>query len=288
MSPPVTRKPPVDEAIDQDPFHHHQGLPCCSTALPLPLPLSRQTLTFTAGIIRRHCQAIGSRMSKTFAGVLRESGVFGRVTALLAQQHQQWDSLFEALRTLAEKFLPPNWKGVRHPDFGTIEAILLDEGIPLAWIPSQAVLQALFDAPDAAARRRIIGRRWGSVVSDCEVVLSEVSHPTLQRHQPFAVDVVQALRDGHVSAAQALAANLLDSVLRRNFDGDDLKTVTKIRRAVAASTSMSTAKGPRSRWHRFGAYAEYRENQGDPSRECSADIQVPMPCAVRSIRALTR
>src|SRR6202050_372293 len=34
-------------------LHHHcQGLPCCSTALPLPL--SRKALTVVAGIIRPH------------------------------------------------------------------------------------------------------------------------------------------------------------------------------------------------------------------------------------------
>ena len=38
-------------------LHHHcQGLPCCSTALPL----SRKALTVVAGIIRRHRVPIGS------------------------------------------------------------------------------------------------------------------------------------------------------------------------------------------------------------------------------------
>ena len=136
------------------------------------------------------------QMSKDIAGTFGKQ-VFEPMTALIAQQHQQWDSLFETFRTLAEKLLPPNWRGVKHPDFATIEAILLDEGIPLAWVPSQEILQALFDSPDASARRRIIGRRWRGVVSDCEVILSEVSHPALQRHQSFGMDVVQALRDGH-------------------------------------------------------------------------------------------
>ena len=59
----VTKKPLVDEAIDQDPFHYYEGLPCCST-----LPLSRQTLTFAAGVIRRHRAWIGSRWRRLNPG----------------------------------------------------------------------------------------------------------------------------------------------------------------------------------------------------------------------------
>ncbi len=204
------------------------------------------------------------QMSRHFVGVLGE-GVFGPLDALIAQQNRQWDSLFETLRTLAEKFLPPNWKVVKHPGFKTIEAILLDEGIPLAWIPNSDILQALFDAPDAAARRRIIGRRWHRVVSDCEVVLSGVSHPTLQRHQPFARDVVQALRAGHVSAAQALAANLLDSIIRRNFDKQSFKSVT-INKKGGGRFDLDDyrAKATFTLAPIWRAYAEYWESQGDP------------------------
>jgi hypothetical protein len=183
----------------------------------------------------------------------------------LAQQRQQWDSLFESLRKITEGFLPPNWKGVEHPDYDAIETILVDEGLPLAWIPRREVLQGLFDAPDAQARRKIIGRRWRTVVSDCEVVLSEVNHPALQCHRPFATDVVNALRDGHVSAAQALAANLLDSILRRNFDKDDFKDVTTNKKNGSRfdiddyQIKAAFTLGPVWR-----AYAEYWQSQGDP------------------------
>jgi hypothetical protein len=204
------------------------------------------------------------QMGRHFVGTLGGQ-VFSSLNALLVQQVQQWGPLFETLRALTERFLPPNWKDVKHPDFKTIEAILLDEGIPLAWIPNPDVLQALFNAPDAAARRRIIGRRWHRVVSDCEVALSEVSQPTLQRHQPFARDVVQALRAGHVSAAQALAANLLDSILRRNFDKKSFKSVTTNKKdGDRFDLDDYRAKATFTLAPIWRAYAEYWENQGDP------------------------
>jgi len=66
VSPPGMAKPLVDEAVDQNDLHRHQG--------PLvlfyraALPLSRQTLSFTAGIIRRHRASIGSLWRKLNPG----------------------------------------------------------------------------------------------------------------------------------------------------------------------------------------------------------------------------
>lgn len=178
-------------------------------------------------------------MSRHLVGVIGE-GVFRPLTALIAQQSRQWDSLFETLRALAEKFLPPNWKDVRHPDFKTIEAILLDEGIPLAWVPNPDILQTLFDAPDAPARRRIIGRRWRRVVSDCEVVLNGVSHPTLQRY-------------------------LLGSILRRNFDKQPFRSVmTNKKGSDRFDLNDYRVKAAFTLAPIWRAYAEYWENQGDP------------------------
>src|SRR6266511_1666115 len=128
-------------------------------------------------------------IGKSLANIVQtQQAAFGPITALLAQQHKQWDSLFRSLQELTESLFPANWKGVRHPQLHVIEVIVLDEGIPLAWIPSPGVLQTVFDAPDAAKRRQVIGRRWKRVVSDCEGVLSDVTHVGLQCYQPFAAD----------------------------------------------------------------------------------------------------
>jgi hypothetical protein len=185
-------------------------------------------------------------------------------TEFLEQQHKQWDSLFESFRKLAEQFFPPNWKEVDYPDLDTIEAILVDEGIPLAWVPRQDILQALLDAPDAQTRRRIISRRWKRIVSDCEAVLNEVSHPDLQCHRPFAMEIVSTLRDGHASAAQALAANLIDSILRRNFDQDDMKSVTKNKKGGKRfDLNTYRARVAFTLAPVWSAYAEYWQSQGD-------------------------
>jgi len=60
------RAPLVDEAIDQDPHLPPRGFRCFF--YPAALPLSRQTLTYTAGIIRRHRRQIGSPWRKLDPG----------------------------------------------------------------------------------------------------------------------------------------------------------------------------------------------------------------------------
>jgi hypothetical protein len=142
---------------------------------------------------------------------------------------------------------------------------LLDEGIPLAWVPASNSLQAIFDAPDAAARRRMLGRRWQRIAHDCEAAIDEVTHPELRIHTPFATDIADALHAGHAAAGQALAANLLDSILRRNFDKDSFRAVTTNKKGE--SKFDLDAHGVRVAFTLapiWRAYLEYWEHRGDP------------------------
>ncbi|WP_328493489.1 hypothetical protein OHS59_12555 [Streptomyces sp. NBC_00414] len=138
----------------------------------------------------------------------------------------QWHSVFESLRDTLNKHRPENLRDVTLGT-GDLEKLLVDEGIPLMWVPGPQTVHALLEAPDAAARRRIIGRRWKGIVNDCEKVLEEVDHSAVHDARGFALDVARALRDGHTSAAQALAANLLDSILQRHFDNAARVQLTK-------------------------------------------------------------
>jgi 4-amino-4-deoxy-L-arabinose transferase-like glycosyltransferase len=85
------RKPPVDEAVDQDHHHHHhhQGLPVLFYRAALPL--SSRTLNYAAGVIRRHLKAIGSRWRRRNRGqeallvlaYLRKGEPFEQLAAVL-------------------------------------------------------------------------------------------------------------------------------------------------------------------------------------------------------------
>lgn len=129
----------------------------------------------------------------------------------------EWHGLFASLADLSRRLYPENLREAA-PGLDDLELLLIDEGIPLMWVPGASTVQALLDAPDAPTRRAIIGRRWKGIATDCEHILSGVTHSALQGARGFGQECVAALRDGHASAAQALASNLLDSVLQRHFD----------------------------------------------------------------------
>ncbi|WP_330285386.1 hypothetical protein [Streptomyces sp. NBC_00576] len=178
----------------------------------------------------------------------------------------QWHSVFASLGDVIDRLYPENLREVR-PDLDDLEELLVEEGIPLMWVPRPQTVRALLDAPDAAARRRIIGRRWTGIVNDCEAVLEEVTHPDVQDARDFALDVVHALRAGHTSAAQALAANLLDSLLQRHFDKDFRIELTK-------NDFKTTGVKFKFEDHKFKvactfapvwyAHAKYHAKNGDP------------------------
>lgn len=112
--------------------------------------------------------------------------------------------------------LPSNWRGVR-VDVDEIEQDvfqILSEGIPLAWVPNRRVIILLLDAPDAQARRRVISNNRRGIVTTCANVVSSL--PLGGRPLFLADTIVRAVRafqDGHVEAAQALATNVLDTLL---------------------------------------------------------------------------
>ena len=112
--------------------------------------------------------------------------------------------------------LPTNWRGVK-VDVDEIEEDvfqILSEGIPLAWVPDKRVIGLLLDAPDERARRRIISNNYRGITETCLTVAASLP---LGGRPLFLADMivraVHALQDGHVESAQALATNVLDTLL---------------------------------------------------------------------------
>jgi hypothetical protein len=109
----------------------------------------------------------------------------------------------------------PNWLDVAaDPDAieAQIHAVLAD-GIPLGWVPGATVIDKLLQAADGSARRRVISNNWRGILNDCEVVAGALP----SRRALFLADMIRraiaALRDRHTEAAQALATNVLDTVI---------------------------------------------------------------------------
>lgn len=156
------------------------------------------------------------------------SGVQEALESINKQYLKQWQDLFESIGRTAARIYPENWDGITPPSTSDLETILIDEGIPLMWVPGPKVVEALSEVEDAPARRRIVGSRWKGIISDCEAVLKKIDHPDLLDERDFALDCVRAIRAGHSNPAQALAANLLDTALC-HLDEKDRKELTNNR-----------------------------------------------------------
>jgi hypothetical protein len=89
----------------------------------------------------------------------------------------------------------------------------------------------------------------------------------LQDARGFALDVVRALRDGHVNAAQALAANLLDSLMRKHFDNASRVKLTKNdfkKKGVKFNLEDYKIRVAFTFAPVWYAHAKYRVEDGDP------------------------
>jgi hypothetical protein len=146
------------------------------------------------------------------------------VESLVTGQAAQFDALRDAVSSLRIKpvkldiptdWLPANWDA--NVDFDAIDAIytiVRDEGIPMVWVPRPAIVGGLIHAADAQARGEILVASRVEIAEDCAAAISEVTAPQLQPLVTLASAAVAALKDGHSSAAQALAANVFDTLLR--------------------------------------------------------------------------
>lgn len=141
-------------------------------------------------------------------------------------QRDQFASIIKSARAAVSAMLPPNWRGEDVSIPKDLETLLLDEGLPLAWVPPRTVIVKLFAARTAAERRKILGNRWRVITSACLEELQQVSHQDLMEYAEFAVEAAETLLDGRSKSSQALSANLLDTILRKSFDEKDRAAIT--------------------------------------------------------------
>jgi hypothetical protein len=108
-------------------------------------------------------------------------------------------------------------------DVDTLKMLMLDEGLPIAWVPRPETIGLVFVAESPAARRAVYGRRWRSVVNDCEELTDKMNSVATTRYIRFLQATIRSLREGHSESAQALAATVLDTAVAEFFDKDTYK-----------------------------------------------------------------
>ena len=115
---------------------------------------------------------------------------------------------------LPPDWFPRNWEDVPDLDVGKALVIILDEGVPLVWVPRPGIVAELVGAADADVRDGILLSSRDDIGADCLSVLDEVTAPELKPLAELAAEAVSALQGGHGSSAQALAGNVFDTLLR--------------------------------------------------------------------------
>ncbi|WP_410622293.1 hypothetical protein [Amycolatopsis sp. cmx-8-4] len=203
-----------------------------------------------------------SAISYQVAGLV---GFTDTINQAMAPYTERWREIFSSLVTLSVEWFPPNLDAAL-PSYEQLEVMLVDEGIPLAWVPRSDTVRSLSNAATAVERRRILGRRWRGIAGDCASVIAEVDHADLRDSRGFAMDCVRALQDGHSNAAQALAANLLDSLMQRHMT--NARRVDLTRNELKKNGTRFDLDGHKLRvaltfapvWY---AHAKYRPDQGD-------------------------
>jgi hypothetical protein len=184
------------------------------------------------------------------------------MTALLDSYRDQFADLAKNLTKIVGTAFPPNWQGeklIEPPK--NLETMLLDEGLPLAWVPPRPVLEKVFAANSAGARRTVLSNNWRGIVVACIAELEDVKEPKLAEYAEFAVEAAESLRDGRWRASQALSANLMDSILHRSFDKASKKKLTDQKARVDwEDYPIRSALVIGGIW---GSYSEYWPGNGD-------------------------
>ena len=122
-------------------------------------------------------------------------------------------------------------------------------------------MRRLFAAETSQQRRTIIGGSWKRIAEAARAELDHVTAPRLKHHLAFAHNAIDAVLGGNHHAGQALAANLLDSILRSELTSSDRRSITSQKNRLDIDDyPLRLALVLGGIW---GAHGEYWPDKGD-------------------------
>jgi hypothetical protein len=112
---------------------------------------------------------------------------------------------------------PPNWQDLED-DVDLWDLIeITEDGLPTAWVPREEVLKELLAASDDATRRQVFCDRRDEILEDCRTALKEVTSAELTEYVDMLNEALTVAEASHLAAAQAFAASIFDTVIRREI-----------------------------------------------------------------------
>ncbi len=162
--------------------------------------------------------------------------------------------------------LPSNWPD--EFDIYAIEEIFYTDGLPLAWVPREETFCLMLNASNRSSRVEVLVNNREKLVEDCKAVLKPVTHSAFVGQLPLAHDAIGALKNGHHTAAQALAVAVTETVVLHEFGKVDADAIKKRWRfdagkVTAADVGFFGAIAPLAKfytpWHPASKKARLKE-----------------------------
>ena len=205
-------------------------------------------------------------------------GIATKALADFARNQAQWlGSVSEQFLKIRRAFYPPNLRDIEDITFELVEQVVMVDGIALYGVPRASIAEALLHADGAGKRREILGRRWKQISADCRLVVDGLDD-CLADYSRSATAALDALDADNSPAAQALAASIVDTLIRLFFKKQSDRQQFLPDRKGKRTTSEYNKLGARSFiafapiWQ---AYQQFHTEDGDPiprvfSRHASA------------------
>jgi hypothetical protein len=120
-------------------------------------------------------------------------------------------AIFERVRELVARRMPPNWSEVEDWRRGT--TFVEESGWGIVWLPRSEVVSALLDAgPDD--RDSVLVENGPTLVEDALECAKAIQHPELRFLGECVAEIAESIREGRHRAAQALAASVLTELIQ--------------------------------------------------------------------------
>lgn len=195
--------------------------------------------------------------SSIFGDIYEKSGLLKSTADLVRSITGSLGDLADVMRGI----WPANLSGLSPLlDVDKMKALMMDEGLPIAWVPRQETVRMVLEATSPAQRRAIYGRRWRGIVTDCEQLVNRMSATATSSYVRFLRAIIASLRDGHYESAQALAATTLDTAISDFYGESRRKWIGTNKRIDPEELSIRQFFVVSQLW---GIHRQYKAGNGD-------------------------
>ena len=128
----------------------------------------------------------------------------------------QWAPALEAVRGAWKRVMPANWSELSTDEVMAVIDRVRTTGVCLVWVPRESILRDVL-AADASATTSVLVENSGDVLDDVVACLDAIEGTELGDESNATRQAINAFRDGHPEAAQALASSAFTSAAHVAF-----------------------------------------------------------------------